>query len=202
MNEPIPNPEQPGGEIRGSGDSLQKPRNKWVTITRVMALLFVIGLTVYLLSIRDRIQDFEQYGYPGLFLISLISSATVLIPVPGVLLTSAMGAIFNPFWVAVIAGFGAGLGELSGYLAGFSGRGVVEKVKWHEHMESWVQKYGNWAILVLSIIPNPVFDVAGLTAGALKMPVQRFLFWCILGKIIKMLAFAYGGATIMDWLFP
>ena len=38
-----------------------------------------------------------------------------------------MGAIFNPIGVAVAAGLGAAIGELSGYLAGFSGQGVVER---------------------------------------------------------------------------
>ena len=96
-----------------------KPETR-TKIYRSLALAFVVGLTIYLVSIRNRISQFEHYGYPGVFLVNLLSNATVIIPVPGVLFTSAMGAIFNPFWVAVVAGFGAGLGELSGYLAGFS----------------------------------------------------------------------------------
>jgi uncharacterized membrane protein YdjX (TVP38/TMEM64 family) len=170
------------------------------TIIRIIVLVFVIGLTIYLLSIREQIQHLEKYGYPGVFFMNLLSSATVLIPVPGVLVTSAMGAVFNPFWVALAAGIGAGLGELSGYLAGFSGQAVVERVDWHEQLERWIEKYGDVTILVLAFIPNPLFDMAGITAGALKMPVSRFLIWCCLGKILKMLAFSYGGATIIDWL--
>lgn len=182
-----------------SDPSRSKLSGTRLLVVRIVVLLFVVGLTIYLLSIRDRIQGFERYGYPGLFLVSLLSSATVLIPVPGVLVTSAFGAIFNPYWVALVAGIGAGLGELSGYMAGFSGRAVLEKVESHERMERWIEKYGEVTIFVLAVIPNPVFDMAGLTAGALKMPVVRFLFWCILGKIVKMLAFALGGATILGW---
>lgn len=173
--------------------------NRRNTIIRIAVLVVVIGVTVLLLINRDRIKDLEQYGYPGLFLLTFLSSATVLVPVPGVLVTSALGAIFNPFWVAIVSGFGAGLGEISGYMAGFSGRGVIQKVKWHAQMEKWISEYGEVTILVLSIIPNPLFDMAGITAGALKMPMWRFLVWCILGKILKMLAFSYGGATIMRW---
>ena len=175
-----------------------KPEKR-IQVIRILLLIFVIGITVVLLLMRDRISEFAAYGYPGIFLISLLGSATVLVPLPGVIVTSAMGVIFNPFWVAIAAGLGAGLGELSGYLAGFSGQGVVEKTKWSDRLVGWMQKYGDIVILVLSIIPNPVFDMAGITAGALKVPVQRFLFWCILGKIIKMLGFAYGGATVLRW---
>jgi membrane protein DedA with SNARE-associated domain len=32
----------------------------------------------------------------------------------------------------------------------------------------------------------------------LKMPVIKFLFWSMLGKILKMMAFAYGGSYILD----
>lgn len=105
-----------------------KPEKR-IQVIRILVLILVIGITVILLLMRDRISEFAAYGYPGIFLISLLGSATVLVPLPGVIVTSAMGVIFNPFWVAIAAGFGAGLGELSGYLAGFSGQGVVEKTK-------------------------------------------------------------------------
>ena len=50
-------------------------------------------------------------------------------------------------------------------------------------------------ILVLSAIPNPFFDLAGAAAGALKMPLPKFLLWCWIGETIKMLIFAYAGAS-------
>lgn len=168
---------------------------------RLLLLLFVVGLTIFLLLMRDRIQGLEVYGYPGIFLVSVLANATVIIPLPGVLLTSAMGAVFNPFWVAFAAGSGAALGELSGYLAGFSGQAIVQRVEWHDKLERWMHKYGDATILVLSFLPNPAFDMAGITAGALKLPVWRFLLWCWLGKILKMLLFAYSGAGLFK-LFP
>lgn len=169
------------------------------TILRIVALIFVVGLTVYLFINRDRVKELEAFGYPGIFLFSLAANATLILPVPGVLVTSAMGAVFNPFWVAVAAGSGSALGEISGYLAGFSGQGVVEKTKWHDRVTGWMRsKYGVLIVLLLSFVPNPLFDIAGITAGALKMPVLRFLFWCWLGKVMKMMLFAYGGAKILS----
>jgi membrane protein DedA with SNARE-associated domain len=112
-----------------------------------------------------------------------------------------MGAVFNPFWVAIAAGTGAALGELSGYIAGFSGQGVLEKAPLYERMEGWMRRFGGWTILVLAFIPNPLFDVAGMIAGVLKMPLLLFLVPCWVGKVAKMLMFAYGGAAIMR-LFP
>ncbi len=173
-------------------------RETRLKIQRILALLFVVGLTVFLYLNRNRVQELEGLGYPGIFLLSLLSNATLILPVPGVLFTSAMGAVFNPFWVAIAAGTGAALGELTGYLAGYSGQGVVERTKWQPKVESWMRKYGGITVFVLSLVPNPVFDIAGLTAGMLKMPVIKFLFWSMLGKILKMMAFAYGGSYILD----
>ncbi len=178
---------------------MQKPPDRKTRILQIVALVFVIVLTVAIFVLRDKIPHLEAYGYPGIFILSIIANATIILPVPGVLITSAMGVVFDPFWVAVAAGAGAGIGELTGYLAGFSGRRVIEKVGWHERVVNWMKKYGDPTILVLAFIPNPAFDLAGISAGVLKLPVWRFLIWCILGKILKMLMFAYGGATISHW---
>lgn len=160
----------------------------------------MIALTVVLVINRDEIQKLQAYGYPGIFLFSILANATILIPVPGVVFTSAMGAVFNPFYVALAAGAGAALGELSGYLAGFSGQAVVENTARYERVVAWMRKYGDVTILVLAFIPNPLFDLAGLVAGVLKMPVWKFLIYCIIGKILKMMMFAYAGNWVMNLL--
>jgi membrane protein YqaA with SNARE-associated domain len=172
-------------------------------ILRILALVFVIALTLFLYINRNRVRELEGLGYPGIFLVSMLSNATLILPVPGVLFTSAMGAVFNPFWVAIAAGTGAAIGEISGYLAGFSGQGVIERTKWQPKVEQLMRRYGALTVFVLALIPNPLFDIAGLTAGILKMPFAKYLFWCLLGKIAKMLAFAYTGSWLLEtipWL--
>jgi uncharacterized membrane protein YdjX (TVP38/TMEM64 family) len=168
-----------------------------LTAIRVIVGLVVIALTVLLYINRDKVQKLEALGYPGIFLISLLSNATLILPVPGVLFTSAMGAVFNPWGVALAAGTGATLGELTGYLAGFSGQAVVENRKWYDRFTRWMKKYGDVTVLVLAFVPNPLFDIAGMVAGALRMPLWRFLLWSWIGKVIKMAVFAFGGATLL-----
>jgi membrane protein DedA with SNARE-associated domain len=162
-------------------------------LLRILALFAVVGVTLYIYSIRDRVEEFAAFGYPGIFLIALLANATILLPAPGVAVIYAMGAIFNPLGVGLAAGVGGTLGELSGYLAGFSGQAVVERMDMYNRIKPWVDKYGGWAILVLSAIPNPFFDVAGIAAGIAKMPVQTFLLFAGIGQLIKMTAFALAG---------
>jgi len=177
----------------------EKRNSIWLTITRIVALVFVIAVTVTLYIYRHQVQQLQALGYPGIFLVSVLANATLILPVPGVIFTAAMGAIFNPCWVAVAAGTGAAVGEMTGYLAGFSGQAVIDRQGWYERIENWMRKYGDVTIFVLAFIPNPIFDIGGIAAGALKMPWWRFYFWCALGKILKMLVFAYGGAALVSW---
>jgi membrane protein YqaA with SNARE-associated domain len=171
-----------------------------LTILRIFALIAVIGLSIYIFSIRAQAEKISAYGYPGIFIISILANATILLPAPGIAVVFAMGSVFNPFYVGIVAGAGAAIGEISGYVAGFSGQGVIENIKLYNRINNWMRSYGAFTILILAALPNPFFDLAGMAAGALKMPIQKFIFWCVIGKIIKMLFFAYTGAYSINWL--
>lgn len=176
-------------------ETYNKPgSSKFLTnILRILALFGVVALTVFISSVRDQVRQFAAFGYPGIFLIALLANATILLPAPGVAIIYAMGAIFNPLGVGLAAGTGGAIGELSGYLAGFSGQAVVERLDVYNRIKPWVDKYGGWAILVFSAIPNPFFDIAGIAAGIAKMPIQIFLLFTWIGQLIKMTLFALAG---------
>jgi len=174
-----------------------------VTILRILVLVGVISIIAGLFVFRNQVKKLQDYGYIGIFLISIAANATIIIPIPGVAFTTAMGAIFNPIGVAIAAGLGAALGELIGYLAGFSGQGVAEHSKQYSRLTSWMKAHQNLAygaIFLLAFIPNPVFDMAGMASGALKLPIWKFLLACAVGKILKMLLFAYAGYYSVSWL--
>ncbi len=173
-----------------------------LTLLRWLSLLIVIGLSAFIFSIRNQVKEFSIYGYPGIFLIALLSNATVLLPVPGLALVFAMGGIFHPLGVALAAGTGGAIGEFSGYMAGFSGQAVVKRIDTYKRITPWIDKYGTLAILLLASVPNPFFDLAGIAAGAAKIPVKNFFLACWVGQLIKASFFSYAGAASIDWLIP
>jgi uncharacterized membrane protein YdjX (TVP38/TMEM64 family) len=180
-----------------------KPERR-LALARLLALLVVIAISVYIFNIRDQAKELAKYGYPGIFLLSILANATVLLPAPGILFVFAMGAVFNPFWVAIASGLGAAIGELSGYIAGFSGQAIVERSDYYMRIKNWMETHNrlsNLAIMGLAFVPNPFFDLAGIASGALRMPVSRFLFFCAIGKLLKMLVIAYAGANLLNWFF-
>ena len=168
-----------------------------LTVIRIAVILAVIGLTIVLFVFKDKVAQLGAFGYPGIFLVSILSNATLILPVPGVIFTSAMGAVFNPLLVALAAGTGATLGEITGYMAGFSGQAVIENRQWYERVTGWMKRYGDVVILGLAFVPNPVFDIAGMVAGALRMPLWRYFIFSWIGKVGKMLLFAYGGLSVL-----
>lgn len=179
---------------------MNKEGSRRIKILRILSLVLVLVISVFLFINRDELKDIQVYGYPGIVVLSFLANATLILPVPGILITSLMGTVFNPFWVGVAAGTGAALGEITGYMAGFSGQAVIENRKWYDRITLWMKKYGEITVFVLALIPNPFFDAGGIIAGALKMPLWRFLLWCWLGKVIKMIGFALAGAEVMRWI--
>ncbi len=166
---------------------------------RILAIAVVIALSVAIFALQERVAEFATLGYPGIFLFALLVNSTILLPTPGIVLVFALGAVLNPFGVALAAASGGTIGEMSGYLAGFSGRAVVENTAAYGRIQPWVQKWGGWGILAVAAFPNPLFDLVGIAAGTLKMPVGKFFVYCFIGKLIKMSAVAYAGSQSVNW---
>ena len=163
-------------------------------------MLLAVIVTLVIILFRDNLARFERYGYPGVFLISLLGNATVILPAPSLAFVFGMGGVLNPLFVGLVAGVGETLGELTGYLAGYGGRAVVEDWQMYDRLERWMQRNGSATIFVLSVIPNPIFDLAGIAAGALRFPLAQFLLSCWVGKTIKTVAFAFIGAQFISTL--
>jgi membrane protein DedA with SNARE-associated domain len=169
-------------------------------LPRVGAFLIAVAITVAIFLAGDSIERVGRWGLLGVFIISLVGNATVILPAPSLALVFAVGGIFPPWQVGLVAGIGMALGELTGYLAGYAGSAVIENRARYEQIKRYMAKYGLLTIFVLSVIPNPVMDLAGIAAGALKMPVWQFLLACAAGKIVKNLGVAYLGAGALPAL--
>ncbi len=153
-----------------------------------------VSISVLVFIFRGDIARLQSLGYFGIFLISLIGSATIILPVPSFLSALVGGAFLNPLLVALFSSVGATLGELTGYMAGLGGDEFVKHNKRIKMVENWMIKYGAWTIFVLAMIPNPLFDIAGIIAGASRMPVYKYLLVVWAGKMIKYLGISYLGA--------
>jgi len=165
---------------------------------QILALLFSVAITAIIVVFRRQLADLAGYGYLGVFLVSLLGNATVILPVPSLAVVFAGGGVLNPLLVGLVAGLGEPLGELTGYLAGYGGSAVISDTPRFERVKEWMKHRGFLTLFVLSVIPNPLFDLAGISAGMLHYPVWRFLVACWLGKTSKALTLAYLGSLSVD----
>jgi len=175
---------------------------KWgrMVLSLVMILL-VIGITVALFVYRDRVEELSGYGYFGAFLISLVANATIILPMPGLLILIALGASLNPFLVALTGAAGGTLGEMTGYVLGRSGRVVTSDNKWYIRAERWMKKkWGFLVIFLFALIPVLPLDVAGLVAGVSRYSIWKFLVACLLGKVILYFVIIQTGSWGWDAL--
>jgi len=186
----------------------------------VMVVIMVPSVLLLLLPIWVDLGEerFKGLGYAGIFLANLASTATVFIPVPG--LTAAGQALIisggdnlNPILAGVLGGTGMALGEITAYAAGAVGREMAEGRRvggppWFrravERVIRWIgwlmAHYGMLTLFVLSAIPNPAFEIAGLTAGSVRMRFWRFMTSVMAGKITRGLILAFIGAYSLGFL--
>ncbi len=141
-----------------------------------------------------KVEELKAYGYLGAFVISLTFNATVILPAGNFLIISALGAALpSATLVGLAGGTGAAIGEITSYMAGFSGRGIAERSKLYSKVEGWVRRWGAITIFIFSLVPF-IFDLAGIAAGALRFPFWKFLLVCWLGRTILYIGIALAGA--------
>jgi len=131
-------------------------------------VIVIICLASFWLAMNPAwVQRLGHWGYLGAFLISLIASATIILPAPGIVVIMAMGAALNPILLGVVAGLGSAVGELTGYAAGRGGRALIptQQQKQFEQIQTLTKRYGPLILALLAAIPFPLFDFAGIVAG-------------------------------------
>ena len=168
-------------------------------LVRLGIFVAVIAAIVSALLLRDNFGA-TQVGYGVVALSALVASAGLLIPVPALATACATAIFLNPFLIGIIAGTAESAGELSGYYLGYTGRDVLSRSRMYQRLEHWMRRRGWLLLFVVSLVPNPIFDVVGIAAGALRYPIWGFLAVVWVGKVAKFLIFAYACTAGADWL--
>jgi membrane protein YqaA with SNARE-associated domain len=136
-----------------------------------------------------------QYGYLGVFLISLIGSISLFLPIPYTAIIFTISGIqkFDPLIVGLVSGAGSAVGEFSGYMLGLGGRKIVGKhMRRIELLQKFFDKFGPLAIFLFALTPLPD-DLLFIPLGVMRYSLLKAFIPAIIGKICMSLIVAYGG---------
>lgn len=151
-------------------------------------------------------------GLLGIFLVSIIDSSFVPLPVPGV--TDIMLVLFaaqhaSPWLLVTIATLGSALGGFFSYQVGHSGgMAFIEKrtpPRIFKRVTRWMESHAFLAIAVPAMLPPPMpLSPFVLAAGALKMSRRKFMATFTLSRMARhaiavWLGLRYGRQVLELW---
>ena len=142
------------------------------------------------------------FGYFGAFVVAFLGNATFLIPIPYMIITFVLGGLtnssgqflFEPVTVGLIAGLGATIGEMTGYLLGYGGSRFIEEGQ-RNAFSQYIQEHPRatpFLIWFLAISPLPD-DFVILPLGAAKYPWWKVALPQFVGKSMFMILAAWLG---------
>ena len=187
-------------------------QKRWLTLALYVVLL--VGLSfgfVYLLGylmahFNISVESFAITAYLVVFVVTLLSNAGIFVPVYiHISIIIAAASEWDPVLIALVASVAGALGEITGYYAGYWGKRIahLENIPAYDRLVGWMKRHGSWGIFLISLQPILPFDVAGLLAGASKLPLWKFLLPCWAGRFPKYLLACYIGPAVLNILpFP
>jgi len=175
------------------------PKRPW-SVALMALLMIAVNLGFYYLPFDYT--GLGDYAIAGVFALTAIATATIVIPVPYIPvvmhLAQQTSRPIDLILIVVAAGLGSVVGETSGYLVGRAGRGAVadtRMARWVNHqMAHPIRSFVT--LFALSAPPNPLFDVAGMAAGAFNVPFWRFASAVFAGRCVRMAGIILVGLSI------
>jgi membrane protein YqaA with SNARE-associated domain len=175
-------------------------------VIAAVALLVFAGLYFWWPGFADwlgqtswHVQQFAlREGYWGGFVITAVSNAALVIPIPYGTVLFVLGSIgLNPWLLGLITGFAAGLGEVVGYSVG-RGTGALVSAEQKERfrrINELVSRHPRLTpliIFMLGVLPIPD-DILLIPLGMIKYPFWKTIVPCLLGKFIMTTTFSVAG---------
>lgn len=192
-------------DTRSKLDRLKSTLKRWEFWVGILSVILTVSLAVLVVVYWQSFQNMAGYSYLGMFLISVIGGATVIIPVPSLALQFTMGAVLHPAIIGAVAGLGTGIGGTFIYLFGRSGRKLffnadfsIQKydnfiMRWLSRLTGWTQNRGSLTVFFMSAMLNPVFFPMAIAIGASRFQLWRFFTMCWAGNTVKSMIIAYLG---------
>jgi len=193
---------------------------KKVIVLGVLTIVVTVALCVAVIYYKDALMSvvhIEKYGLLGVFIFAFIAGSVVnfvATPFPYWLLVFTMPSILAPtwgalapLWVGIISALGASLGQLLTFMIGYGSSSLYHRFtvnisnNFYNRAMGWAQRHGSWAVFLMSALVNPLHLPMTIAIAALRYPPLKFLFFSLLGNLVKSLFIAFCGYFGLTSLF-
>ena len=143
-----------------------------------------------------------QFGFFGVFLVSLLGTMAIIVPIPYTLVILFLGIEgWDPLLLTIAGGSGSALGEFAGYLLGYYGRRIVsvERQRKMDYLLKIFGKYSPLAIFLFALTPLPD-DLLFIPLGILRYNPLKIFIPALFGKFLMIYILASFGSIYTDIL--
>ena len=155
------------------------------------------------MSFVDWMRDVAvQFGFFGVFLVSLIGTMAIVVPIPYTLVILLLGIEgWDPLLLTIAGGSGSAIGELAGYMLGYYGRRIIseERQRKMDYLLKLFGKYTPIAIFVFALTPLPD-DLLFIPLGILRYSLIKAFIPALIGKVLMVYILASFGKVYGDVL--
>jgi len=181
--------------------------------SRTLSLAAVFGFGLSAAEPHHSLMHFFFHlGLIGLFLVSIVDSSFVPLPLPGVtdiMLVLYAAAHTNPILLVAIATTGSAIGGLLSHAAGQAGgmKFLEKHVPAYilSRVTHWMEHHAILSVSLPAILPPPMpLSPFVLAAGAVKMSRKTFMWAFTLSRLLRhaiavWLGIRYGHAVLRLW---
>jgi len=143
-----------------------------------------------------------QFGFFGVFLVSLIGTMAIVVPIPYTLVILLLGIEgWDPLLLTIAGGSGSAIGELAGYMLGYYGRRIISEERQRKmgYLLKLFGKYTPITVFVFALTPLPD-DLLFIPLGILRYSLIKAFIPALAGKVLMVYILASFGKVYGDVL--
>jgi membrane protein YqaA with SNARE-associated domain len=174
-------------------------RHRRHVILAIAGGIFLIAFNVAVYLAPIDYGAFTSFAYVGAFVVTFLANALIAIPIPYIPIVAHIGATAAmPWLVVVLAALASVLGESVAFLAGRAEEGLVSEHPVYRRVHRVAERplLAGAMLFLFAVPPNPIFDVAGLAAGAVGVPYRVFFVSVFAARLIRLAVIVWLGTML------
>ena len=185
--------------IIGAGPRIPAARHRHHIVFAAFGAAALVALNVAVYFAPIDYNALTSFAYIGAFLVCFLANALVAVPIPYIPIIAHIGATAdNAAIVVALAALGSVLGESVAFFIGRAEQGLVSEHPLYRRLHRIAERKWLAGLLLFALAAplNPLFDVAGLAAGAIGMRYRVFFVAVFAARILRIALIVWLGVML------